>query len=80
MLIFDDSCEEICISKSLLTLPLGDHRGLITIYSKHNLFHQNNLGRDVEVEFTNFVLSQTSADVMQVSPLSAQLVLGSELV
>ena len=28
----------------------GRHRGLSTIYIKHNLFHQSKLGRDVELQ------------------------------
>ena len=39
LLIFDDSCEEICNSKAFLDIATaGRHRGLSTIYIKHNLF------------------------------------------
>ena len=49
LLIFDDSCEEICNSKAFVEFATaGKHRGLSTIYIKHNLFHQSKLGRDVE--------------------------------
>ena len=58
----------------------GRHRGLSTIYIQHNLFHQNKLGRDVELQNTHIVLFKSPRDVMQVSTLSAQLGLGSELV
>ena len=45
LLIFDDSCEEICNSKALVDIATaGRHRGLSTIYIKHNLFNQTNLG------------------------------------
>ena len=48
MLIFDDSCEEICNSKAFFDIvTTGKHRALSTIYKKHNLFHQSRLGRDV---------------------------------
>ena len=41
LLIFDNSCEEICNSKALLDIATAvRHRGLSTIYIKHNLFHQ----------------------------------------
>ena len=42
LLIFDDSCEEICNSKAFVDIATaGRHRGLSTIYIKHNLFHQS---------------------------------------
>ena len=50
LLIFDDSCEEISNSKQFVKIATaGKHRGLNTIYVKHNLFHQSKLGRDVEL-------------------------------
>ena len=49
LVIFDNSCEEICNSKAFVDIAtVGRHRGLSTIYIKHNLFHQSKLGRDVE--------------------------------
>ena len=81
LLIFDDSCEEICNSKALVDIATaGRHRGLSTIYIKHNLFHQSKLGRDVELQNTHIVLFKSPRDVMQVTTLSTQLGLGSELV
>ena len=81
MLIFDDSCEEICNSKALVDIAIaGRHRSLSTIYFKHNLFHQSKLGRDVELQNTHIVLFKSHCDVMQVTTLSTQLGFGSELV
>ena len=81
LLIFDDSCEEICNSKAFVDFATaGRHRGLSTIYIKHNLFHQSKLGRDVELQNTHIVLIKSPRDVMQVTTLSTQLGLGSELV
>ena len=81
MLIFDDSCEEICNSKAFVDISTaGRHRGLSTIYNKHNLSHQSKLGRDVELQNTHIVLFKSPRDVMQVTTLSTQLGLGSELV
>ena len=81
LLIFDDSCEEICNSKAFVDIATaGRHRGLSTIYIKHNLFHQSKLGRDVELQNTHLVLFKFPRDVMQVTTLSTQLGLGSELV
>ena len=81
MLSFDDSCEEICNSKAFVDIATaGRHRGLSTIYVKHNLFHQSKFGRDVELHNTHIVLFKSPRDVIQVSTLSAQLGLGSELV
>ena len=81
LLIFDDSCEEICNSKAFVDIATaGRHRGLSTIYIKHNLFHQSKLRRDVEILNTHIVLFKSPRDVMQVTTLSTQLGLGSELV
>ena len=57
----------------------GTHRGLSTIYIKHNLFHESKQGRDVELQNTHIVLFESPRDVMQVTTLSTQLGLGSEL-
>ena len=44
LLIFDDSCAEICNSKEFVDIATaGRHRGFSTIYIKHNLFHQSKL-------------------------------------
>ena len=80
LLFFDDSCEEICNSKTFVDIATaGRHRGLSIIYIKHNLFHQSKLGRDVELQNTHIVPSKSPRDVMQVTTLSTQLGLGSEL-
>ena len=50
------------------------------MYIKHNLFHQIKLGRDVELQNTHILLSKSPRDVKQLTTLSTQLVLGSELV
>ena len=81
LLISDDSCEKYCHSKAFVdTATDGRHRGLSTIYIKHNLFHQSKLGRDVELQNTHIILFKSPRDVMQVTTLSTQLGLGSELV
>ena len=50
LMVFDESCEEICISKAFADIATaGRHRGLSTICIKHNLFHQSKLGVDVEL-------------------------------
>ena len=51
LLIFDDSGENFSNSKQLVKIATaGRHRGLITIFIKHNLFHQSKLGRYVELQ------------------------------
>ena len=78
---FDNSCEKICNSKAFVDISTaGRHQGLSIIYIKHNLFHQSKLGRDVELQNTHFVRFKSPRDVMQVTTLSTQLCLGSELV
>ena len=81
LLIFDDSCEAICNSKAFNdNATNATHRGLSTNYNKHELFHQSKLGKDVELQNTHIVLFKSPRDVMQVTTLSTQLDLGSELV
>ena len=81
LLIFDDSCEEICNSKaSVDSVTAGRHRCLSTIYIKHNLFHQSKLGRGGELQNTHFVFFKSPRDVIQVISHGAQLGLASELV
>ena len=81
MKIFDESCEEICNPKAFVDIATAKrHWGPCTIYIKHNPFHQSKLGRDVELQNTHIVLFTSPRDVMQVTNLSAQLGLGSELV
>ena len=68
------------IQKPLLTLPpLGDI-GVSAQSTLNNLFHQSNQGREVELQNTHIVLFKSPRDVMQVTTLSTQLDLGSELI
>ena len=81
MLIFDDYCEENCNSNAFVDIATaGRHRGLSTIYMKHNLFHHSKLGRDVDLQNTHVVFFKSPRDVMQKTTLSTQLGLDSELV
>ena len=81
LLMFDDSCEEICNSKAFVDIATaGIHLGLRTIYIKHNLFHQSKLGRNIELQNTNIILFKSPRDVRQVTTFGAQLGLRSELV
>ena len=81
LLMFDDSCEEICNSKASVDIAAAErHRGLSTIYIIHNLFHQSKLGRDVELQNTHTVLFKSPRDVMHVTTPSTHLGLGLELV
>ena len=80
LLLFDDSCEEICNSKAFVEIDTtGRHRGLSTIYIKQ-LFSPEQTRRDVELQNTHIVVFKSPRDVMQVTTLGAQLGLGSELV
>ena len=81
LLLFEDSFEEICNSNAFVDIATaGRHRGLSTIYIKHNLFHQSKPGRDVELQNTHIVLFKSPRNVMQVTTLGAQLGFSSELV
>ena len=81
LLIFDDSYAEICNSEEFLDIAtVSRHRGFSTIYIKHNLIQQSELGRDVELQNTHFVFFKSPRDVHQVATLRVQLGLGSSLV
>ena len=81
MLVFDNSYEEICISKAFVDIAIAGRKfGSKTIYIRHNLFHQSKLGRDVELQQTHIVLSKSRRDMRQVTSFSAELGLGSGLV
>ena len=74
LLIFDDSCAEICNSKEFVDIANARRRrGFSTISNKHKLFHQNKLGRNVELQNTHIVLFKSPRDVHQVFTLSVQL-------
>ena len=81
LLIFDDACEKICNSKAFVDIATaGGLRGLSTIYIKHNLFQRSKLGGDVKLQNTHIVPFMSLRDVIQVTTLSTQLGLGSELI
>ena len=78
LLIFDDSCEKISSSKEFVKIvTAGRHKAYITVYIKHNLFHQSRLGRDIELQNTHIVTFKSPRDVLQINMLSQQLRLGS---
>ena len=71
---FDDSCEQIWISKAFVDIATARrHRGVSTIYIKHNLFHQSKLWRDTELRNTHTVRFKSPRDVMQAITLNTHL-------
>ena len=77
----DDPFEEICNAKALVDgANAGRHRGLRTTYIENNLFHQSKSGQDVELQNTYIVSFESSRDLMQVTRISAQLGLASDLI
>ena len=81
LLNFDDSCQENRKSREFEKIVVaGSHRGLSTIYIKHNLFLKSKLGRDIELQITHIVLFKSPRDVLQVGRLNVQLGLGLSLV
>ena len=71
----------MCNSKAFADIATaGRQRGLSTFYINYNLFHQSELGRDVVLQNTQIVLFKSPRDVMQITTVSTQLGLGSELV
>ena len=80
LLIIDDPCEEISISQQFVKIATaGRHRGLNTLFIQYNLFHQSELGRDVELQNTHIVLIKSPSGVLQIITLNQQLGLGSQL-
>ena len=80
MLIFDDSCEEICKSTHFNKLATaGRHKNLSCIYVKHNLFHKGSIGRDAELQNTHIILFKSPRDVQQIKVLGSQLGMGEQL-
>ena len=78
LLIFDDSCAEICNSEEFVDIATaGRHRGLSTIYIKHNLFHQRKLGRDVELQNTHIFLFKSPRDLHQVASCYIKCTVGT---
>ena len=56
LLIFDIFCKEASNSQQFVKVAAaGRHRGLNTIYNKHSLLYQSNLGRDMELQNTQIV-------------------------
>ena len=81
LLIYDNSCADICNSNAFVDIATaGRHRGLSTIYIKHNPLHQSKQGRDVDLQNTHIVPFKSPREVMQVTTLSTQLGLGAKLV
>ena len=81
LLIFADSYAEICKSKEFVDIATAARRwGICTKYLKHNLFHQSQLRRDVELHNIHMVLFKSPQDVHQFALLSVQLGLASAFV
>ena len=77
LLIFENSCAEICNAKGFVDIvTAGRHHELSNTYVMHNLFHRNKLPKDVELQNTHIVLFESPRDVVQVRILSAQFVFG----
>ena len=81
LFFLDGYFDEICKSKAIVDIATaGKDHGFSSFHIRHNLFDQSTLGRDVEHHNTHIVLFKYTPDVMQVSTLSAQMGLASELV
>ena len=81
LIIFNDSCDGICNSKTFVDFhSAGKHRGLGIMYNTHNFVHHSKIGQEVELQNTHIVLFKSLRNVMQVSTLNAHLKLVSQLV
>ena len=80
LLLFDDSCEKISNSKQIVKNDTAERHGTwYNMYTKHKLFHQSKLGRDVELQKIYKVMLKSLRDVLLINTFSQQLGLGSQL-
>ena len=78
LLTFDDSCEEIC-KPLLILLLLADIKVWVLFTFSTTCFIKANLDETLSSRTQTLFLSESPGDVMQVSGLSAQLGLRSQL-
>ena len=77
LLIFDDSCEEISNSKQFVKIDTaGRHRGVNTIYIKHNLFQQS-LVQVAEGCFTNQYIKSTTRSRISIERVVSRCIIRS---
>ena len=81
LLIFHDSCAEICIYKALsVDATAGRHSGFRTSYIEHNLLHPSKNRRGVQLQNKHIAFFKSPRDVHGKGTLGVQLGLGSTLV
>ena len=80
LLFFDDSCQKTIFREFEKVGVAGSHRGVNTIYLKHNLFHLSIIGRVTEMQNTHIVLFKSPRDLLHFDRLSVQLGLVLSLV
>ena len=74
LLIYDDTCEEIFNDKEFVKIATsGRHRKLHVIYVKHNLFHQSNFPRTIDLNTRHIKLFKSLRDIQQIEYLGKQL-------
>ena len=74
LLIFDDSCEEIYQEKDFEKIAVsGRHRGIHSIFVKHNLFQQNRWSRTIDLNTTRIFLFNSPRDSQQIEISGKQL-------
>ena len=74
LLVFDDSCEEIYQEKEFVKLAVsGRHKKVNCIFVKHNLFHQSEWSRTIDLNTTHIILFKSPRDVQQIDVFGRQL-------
>ena len=74
LLVFDESCEEICIDNEFVKLAsAGRHKGLDVVYVKHNLFQQSRWSRTIDLNTSHIILFKSPRDIQQLEHLGRQL-------
>ena len=74
LLIYDDTCEQIFNDKEFVKIATsGPHRKIHVIYVKHNLFHQSNSSRTIDLNTRHIKLFKSLRDIQQIEYLGKQL-------
>ena len=74
LLVFDDSCEEILQSADFANLATsGRHKGLNTIFIKHNLYQQGKYSVTIDKNTTHIVIMKTPRIGKQLRILGSEI-------
>ena len=73
VLVFADSCEEICRRRHFNIAVAGRHKKIHCFLFKHNLFHQSKSSRTIDLNTTHVVQFKSPSDVQQIDHFGSHL-------